>query len=233
MIPPAIIAIDGPSASGKSTTAAAVARAIGALHLDSGALYRALTRVALDGNLREPEAILAAAERRRLELRKEGGALVPFLDGKEAEARIRSPEVTALVSEVSAMPSVREWVNGLLREAVHGREAVVLDGRDIGTAVFPDAPVKIFLNATPEARARRRLLQRGGSGAANPEAAVREAAILADRDRRDRNREVAPLRMAPDALALDTTELSFEGQVQAILEVIGSRLPGLGSPDKL
>jgi len=228
-----IIAIDGPSASGKSTTAAAVARAIGALHLDSGALYRALTRVALDGNLREPEAILMAAERRRLELRQAGGALLPFLDGKETEPLIRSPEVTTLVSEVSAMPSVREWVNDQIRQAVYGSQPVVIDGRDIGTAVFPDAPVKIFLSATPEARARRRLLQRGGSPAATSEDIAQEAEILADRDRRDRNREVAPLRMAPGALALDTTDLSFEAQVQAILEGIRSRLPRLGSPDKL
>lgn len=217
-----VIAIDGPSASGKSSTALAVARRLGARHLDSGALYRGLTAVALELPLRVPAAILASAERRGLTLREEGGGVVPFLDGEPAEPVIRSAAVNAAVSEVSAMPEVRDWVNARLREAAGRAGLVVLDGRDIGTAVFPEAPVKVFLTATPEARARRRLAQRGGAVA---EADVpREAAILAERDWKDSHRPVAPLRQADDAVLLDTTYLSFEQQVAAITDLARQRL---------
>jgi len=208
---PRVIAIDGPAASGKSTTAAAVARELGALHLDSGALYRGLTAIALELPAREADAILGAAEARGLALRQAGEDVIPYLDGRAAEDRIRSREVTRHVSEVSALPAIREWVNARLREAVSQQALIVMDGRDIGTAVFPDAPVKVFLTATPEARARRRLLQRGERP--SPAQIASEAAALAERDRKDASRPVAPLRQAPDAVVLDTTSLSFEEQV--------------------
>ena len=228
-----VIAIDGPAASGKTTTAGAVARMLGLVHLDSGAVYRGLTAVALELADRSPAAIVRSAEARGLVLRQAGGGLVPFLDGRDAESRIRTPQVTALVSDVSALPEVRAWVNARLREAVESGEGrpVVLDGRDIGTAVFPDAPVKIFLTATPEARARRRLLQRGAP--AGPEEVAREAAVLAERDRRDSTRTVAPLRRAGDAVLLDTTTRSFEEQVGEIVRLVRSRLPHLRAADSL
>ena len=227
---PHVIAIDGPSASGKSTTAAAVARELGALHLDSGALYRALTALALELGHREGRgpgaaAVVGAAETRGLELREAGGSLLPFLGGKDAEPLLRTPQVNALVSEVSAWPPVREWVNARLREAAGATRLLVLDGRDIGTAVFPAAPLKVFLTATPEARARRRLLQRGGSPTAGEVA--HEAALLAERDRKDSARPVAPLRRADDAVLLDTSELDFAEQVGEIVRLARSRLPGL------
>jgi CMP/dCMP kinase len=218
---PSVIAIDGPSASGKSSTAAAVASAIGAIHLDSGALYRGLTAVALDLADRKPEPILRAATARGLELRQLEGELVPFLDGKVAEPVIRTPAVTALVSEVSAMPELREWVNQRLRAAVSGMRHVVLDGRDIGTAVFPEARVKVFLTATPEARARRRLLQRGE--VPDPKRVAEEAALLEARDRKDASRAVAPLRQAEDAIRVDTTGMPFEHQVEEIVRLIQAR----------
>jgi cytidylate kinase len=217
-----VVAIDGPSASGKSSTAGAVARLLGARHLDSGALYRGLTAVAGDLPSRTPDAILAAAERRGLALHEVAGELVPFLDGTPAEAVIRTPEVTALVSEVSALPAVRDWVNHRLREAARLAGLVVLDGRDIGTAVFPDAAVKLYLIATPEARARRRLVQRGDSP--SEEEVAREAAVLADRDRKDSTRAVAPLRQADDAILLDTTDMDFDQQVATIVGLARSRL---------
>ncbi len=222
---PFVIAIDGPSASGKSSTAAAVARAIGALHLDSGALYRAMTAVARDLPQRTGEAVVRVAEARDLELREVGGELVPFLDGRDAEPLLRTPEVTALVSEVSAMAVVRDWVNARLRAAVRTERPVVLDGRDIGTVVFPRAPVKIFLTATPEARARRRLLQRGQHP--EPGKMSREAARLSERDRLDSTRDVAPLAPAPDAVLLDTTQLGFDEQIGWIVRVVRERM-GLG-----
>lgn len=225
--PAAVIAIDGPSASGKSSTAAAVALAIGARYLDSGALYRALTAIAADLAVRSPEAILGAAARRGLVLREIAGAVVPFLDDAPAESLIRTPEVTALVSEVSALPAVRHWVNQRLREAAHHSGVLVLDGRDIGTAVFPDAAVKVFLTATPDARARRRLLQRGP---APTEAEVSgEAATLAQRDRKDSTREVAPLHQASDAVLIDTTALDFDQQVQRIVLLVRQRLQPPGN----
>jgi cytidylate kinase len=220
---PRVIAIDGPAASGKSTTAAAVARELGALHLDSGALYRGLTAIALELTQRDAGSILGAAEARGLALRQAGEEVIPYLDGRPAEDRIRGSEVTGLVSEISALPEVRAWVNSRLREAVSQRTLVVMDGRDIGTAVFPDAPVKVFLTATPEARARRRLLQRGERPTRAEVAA--EAAALAERDRKDASRPVAPLRQAPEATLLETTSLSFEEQVGEIVRLAHARLP--------
>ena len=231
MPPRLVIAIDGPAASGKSTTAAAVARALQVGHLDSGALYRGLTAVALDLADRSPDAIVRSAEARGLGVRETGGKLVAVLDGRAAEPRIRSAEVTALVSEVSAMPRLRQWVDARLREAAGSGRPLVLEGRDIGTAVFPDAPVKVFLTATAEARARRRLLQRGA--APSPADVAHEAALLAERDRRDSTRPVAPLRRAEDAVLLDTTGMSFEEQVSEIVRLVRARLPRLGEPDTL
>ncbi len=228
---PPVIAIDGPSASGKSSTAAAVARVIGAIHLDSGALYRGLTAVALGLADRSPRAIIRAAEQRGLELRQVAGELVPFLDGRDAEPRIRNPDVTDLVSEVSAQAPLRDWVNARLRKAVQGTRPVVMDGRDIGTAVFPDARVKVYLTASPETRARRRLIQRGVAPDHVRLAAA--AARLAERDRLDSCRTVAPLRQAQDAVLLDTTGMGFEEQVGEIAGLIRRRLPEVRFPDNI
>lgn len=220
---PRVVAIDGPAASGKSTTAAAVARELLATHLDSGALYRGLTAVALALPQRDALSILDAAESRGLSLLQVGDEIIPYLDGRPADDRIRSEEVTGLVSEVSALPEIRAWVNARLRQAAQSDRLLIMDGRDIGTAVFPDAPVKVFLTATPEARARRRLLQRGDRPTRGQIAA--EAARLAERDRKDASRAVAPLRRAEDAVALDTTGLSFEEQVGEIVRLVRTRLP--------
>jgi len=216
-----MIAIDGPAASGKSSTAAAVARHLGLLHVDSGSLYRALTWLALRDGLTEPEAICAAADSAGLALRRAGDALAIRAGDQEIEAEIRSSAVTGAVSWVAAMPRVREWVNRRLREAVEAEGGGVMDGRDIGTVVFPDAVLKVFLTATPAARARRRLLQDGREPAA--EAVAAEASQLAERDRLDAGREVAPLRQAPDALLLDTTTLDFATQVRQIVAWAGER----------
>jgi cytidylate kinase len=219
-----VLAIDGPAASGKSSTAEAVARALEAVHLDSGALYRALTVVALDAGTDDPAVILRRAGERGLGLVRQGRTFVPVLDGRSAEPRLRDPAVNARVSGVSAQPALRAWVNARLREAARaaGPAILVLDGRDIGTTVFPDAPLKIFLTATPEVRARRRLLQRGETP--SPERLAREAAELAERDRQDRVRAVAPLRQAPDAIVLDTSGLGFAEQVEFIVSLARERL---------
>lgn len=222
-----VIAIDGPAASGKSSTASAVAERLAFLHLDSGALYRGVTRVALDeaaalGAAAQPlgvvsaEQMLRAAEERGLSLFPDGHAFATYLDGEPAEARIRDAAVTAHVSAVSALPQVREWVNALLRSQVRLGRNVVVDGRDIGTVVFPEAALKVFLTATPEVRARRRLAQRG-SAAVDAAALARETALLAARDEADASRAIAPLRRPEDAIELDTGGLGFGEQVDRIV----------------
>lgn len=211
-----VIAIDGPSASGKSSTGSAVARELGWVHLDTGALYRGLTRVALDGgNLSDTRSILTGAEARGLGLSRVGKEVVVMLDGVAAEPMIRTPEVTGAVSEVSALPGVRDWANTRFRAAAEGGVHLVLDGRDIGTAVFPDAPLKIYLTASPSVRARRRLEQLAAEP--NPQALAETTARLTARDLADSTRTVAPLRRAPDAVELDTTALGFEEQVARIV----------------
>ena len=230
-----VIAIDGPAASGKSSTAALVARRLAWAHLDSGALYRAITLAALD-NLGETgkgkretwsaQQIVALAEDLPVRLVFVDDVFRPEVAGVDVAQAIRSERVTQRVSEIAAIPEVRHWVNVQQREAVqgHGR-GVVVDGRDIGTVVFPDAPLKVFLTASPEERARRRLAERGG-GARGEAEVRREGEVLAARDRADSTRAVAPLKAAADAVVLDTTRLSLEQQVQAVVALARERLPG-------
>ena len=224
-----VIAIDGPSASGKSSTARAVAEALGFAHLDSGSLYRGVTLVALRElerrgsreatplDVLDPETILRTAEDRGLMLQPDGVGFCPYLEGVPVDAEIRGREVTAHVSAISAVPVIREWINTRLRAMVRAGRDVVVDGRDIGTVVFPDADLKIFLTATPEARVGRRIVQRGLATEATH--LEDEAAALAARDRADSTREVAPLKAAADAVPLDTTEMAFPDQVSFIVEL--------------
>lgn len=232
-----VVAIDGPAASGKSSTARAVAEALRFAHLDSGSLYRGVTLVGIREVARRgrsgddpleivgAEAILRAAEDRGLMLQPDGAGFAAYLEGEPVDAEIRGAEVTARVSAVSAVPVVREWINSRLRAMVRAGRDVVVDGRDIGTVVFPDAELKIFLTASPEARAGRRLTQRGGAVDAGGVEA--ETAALAARDAADSTRAVAPLVAAPDAVPLDTTAMTFSDQVRFIVElarpIFGSR----------
>src|SRR5204862_2317149 len=239
-----VIAIDGPAASGKSSTAALVARRLGWAHLDSGSLYRAITLAVLD-NLGETagergkgkgktwgaQQIVALAEDLPVRLVLVDDAFRPEVAGVDVAQAIRSERVTERVSEIAAIPEVRHWVNVQQREAVQDQpRGVVVDGRDIGTVVLPDAPLKAFLTASPEERARRRLAERGegqgGRGGSGEAEVRREAEALAARDRADSTRAVAPLKAAADAVLLDTTRLSLEQQVQAVVALARTRLPG-------
>jgi CMP/dCMP kinase len=223
-----VIAIDGPSASGKSSTARAVAEALGFAHLDSGSLYRGVTLVALRETARQgrrgkrpapdltPETILRAAEDRGLMLQPDGAGFAAYLEGEPVEDDLRNAEVTSRVSAIAAIPVVREWVNSRLRAMVRAGQNVVVDGRDIGTVVFPEADLKIFLTASPEARAGRRISQRGIP--VHRERIDAEAAALAARDHADSTRTVAPLRPADDAIHLDTTAMGFPEQVRFIVD---------------
>ena len=222
-----IVAIDGPAASGKSTTARAVARELGFCHVDSGALYRAVTLVALE-RLGPPAtwegpAVVAAAQERGVSARPLPERLEVAIGGTPVGEGLRSEAVTRHVSLVAAMPPVRDFVNGLLRAAA-AAGGVVMEGRDIGTVVFPDAEVKIFLVADARERAKRRLIE---GGRALEAGAVRdEAAALLARDARDAGRAVAPLRPAPDAVRLDTTALSFAEQVRQVVALVREREAG-------
>ena len=216
-----IVAIDGPSASGKSSTAGEVARRLGLVHFDTGALYRALAWVALESGTEEPERILHAAARAGLALELTEGRMLVQAAGRDLEQQLRSPEVSAGASRVAGHPVLRDWVNERLRAGVVAAGGGVLDGRDIGTVVFPDARLKVFLTATPEVRALRRLRQRGD--AVDSSRLALEAAALADRDRRDAARAVAPLVQAPDAILLDSTSLSLGEQVERIVAMARER----------
>ena len=227
-----VIAIDGPAASGKSSTAGLVAERLGWAHLDSGALYRALTLAALD-NIGEGgrgtgewsgQRIVGLAERLPVRLVLVGTRFRPEVAGADVEVAIRGERVTRHVSALAAIADVRTWVNTQQRQAVQDcGGGVVVDGRDIGTVVFPEAPLKVFLTATPDERARRRLSQRGQK--MEGDLVRRESQELAARDAADSNRRIAPLKAAPDAVLLDTTTLTLEQQVTRVVELARGLFP--------
>lgn len=209
------IAIDGPAASGKSSTAKALARTLGFHHVDSGALYRAATaaRVRQGGDVEgwTEESVIEAA--RIVSLAPTETGFTPLLDGAPAEAEMRGDEVTSRVSVVAQMPGVRDWVNSLVRKAGEDFD-VVVDGRDIGTVVFPDASLKVFLDAAPGERARRRLLEKLGRDPAEYEVAEETGKIVL-RDEMDAAQSVR----SPQAVVIDTTHLDQGEQIVQIVEL--------------
>ena len=222
-----VVAIDGSAGSGKSTTAAAAAARLGFRHLDSGAIYRAVTLALLgSGNIGSEPGQVTRAQLSNLAIDVKWGAqgMAVRAGGRAiAEEALRSERVTAMVSQVAAVPAVRDHLLELQRTAARG-PGLVAEGRDMGTVVFPHAEVKVFLDAHPRERARRRLLQRG----IRPDAAEieAEAARLARRDRRDASRTVAPLLQAGDAVLLDTTDLDPAAQTNAIVRLAEAARPG-------
>ncbi len=211
--PPLIVAIDGPAASGKSSTAKWVARELGVRHVDSGSLYRAATAARLRRGgataTWTPQEVLAAAD--SVTLAPAETTFTPLVDGKLVEEELRSADVTAAVSLVARMGPVREWVNARVREAAASHD-VVVDGRDMGSVVFPEAQVKIFLIADPWERAKRRLLQRLGRLPNDDEIAAETDTLV----RRDASDE-AQTQRAPDAVLIDTTYLTQPEQVERIV----------------
>lgn len=220
-----IVAIDGPAGSGKSSTARAVARKLGFRHLDSGAFYRAITHAAIRRGIdvSEWEQLDAAAlNDLDVRVRADPSGFAFFVGDNPVTDELRSPEVNARVSRMAAVPAVRGWLMDQLRAAAHAGD-LVADGRDIGTVVFPNADLKVFLIARSETRARRRLAETGIDTPSEVE--VRnEVDRLGQRDRLDSERAVAPLRQAEDAVVLDTTDLTFEEQVERIVELVKHRM---------
>lgn len=218
MVRSRVVAIDGPAGSGKTSTAREVARRLDFIHLDSGALYRAITLAALDAELTPGHAMRVVALATQLPVRwvQAGDAFRTEVAGADVSDAIRARRVTESVSAYAAQPAIRDWVNDQLRAAAAAvLPGVVVEGRDIGTVVFPDAGLKVFLTASAETRAARRLAQEGQQG--DPGSVHRQSAALARRDEADAGREVAPLRAPPDAVVIDTTDLAFEEQVERVV----------------
>lgn len=221
-----VITLDGPAGSGKSSTARAVAKRLGFRHLDSGALYRALTFALLQEGVPEQtwEGLQSQAfDALGLRVEAEGTAVNIYCGDVLLTSELRGPEVTEFVSTVAGLAAVREWLLGVQRNlGTHGK--LVADGRDMGTVVFPKADIKIFLVAELEERARRRLIQDHGREP-TPEEIQETARRIEQRDQADQTRDHSPLRRPDDAIDLDTTTMSFEDQVGLILRRVKDLTP--------
>jgi CMP/dCMP kinase len=217
-----IIAIDGPAGAGKSTIASRLARKLGYVNLGSGAMYRALALRAIERDVSTDDeaALVNLAENLRIQLEPTIGGNRTLLDGRDVSARIRERDVTEAASRVSVHPKVREWMVAHQRAMGVGG-GVVMEGRDIGTKVFPDADLKIFLDADPVVREQRRMQQQKLQG----EVAASVAAELRERDRRDRTRATSPLVAASDAVVINSTSLTEDEVLEQVEKLIAERLP--------
>ncbi|WP_408635571.1 (d)CMP kinase [Nocardioides allogilvus] len=210
-----VVAIDGPSGSGKSSTSRGVAARLGLRYLDTGAMFRAMTwwMLSHDVDLGDPDAIAARAGEPLIESGTDPLDPTITVDGQDASVAIRSDEVNAAVSPVSAVPAVRARLLDLQREIIAAGEGIVVEGRDIGSVVAPDAPVKLYLSADPEARAMRRAAEAGGDVAATQES-------LLARDRIDSGRATAPLTMADGAVHIDTTPYTLDEVISQVVALV-------------
>jgi cytidylate kinase len=216
-----VLCIDGPAAAGKSTVARAAAQTLGFLYVDSGALYRIVTWLALRRGVatNQPEALAQFAATLAVESSVRDGAVVYRVEGEEPRDELRTPEVNQHVSPVSAVPAVRARVTHWLRE-LRALGPLIVEGRDIGSVVFPDSPARFYLDADPEERARRRHLEDLQKGFAKPNAVEAVKASLLNRDRIDSSRKAAPLTVAPGAKVINTTALTVDAVVAAILAAL-------------
>lgn len=222
MKPPLVIAIDGPAGAGKSTVAQKVAQRLGLHYVDSGATYRAAALCVLDQGVPVDDEPAVAERVARADIRftADGPHSTVLLNGEDVTARIRTPEVTLAAAKVSRLPAVRQKLIALQRTLARGL-GLVMEGRDIGTIVFPDAPLKIFLKADPGERARRRLEQEKGEGRS---ATLEQTAYeIGRRDQLDAERKISPLIPAPDAYEIDSTHLTADEVVDRIVELAVGR----------
>ena len=221
---PISIAIDGPSGAGKSTIARKTAEKFGFLYVDTGAIYRTVGLAAFRRGIasKDSASVVAMLPELHIELRHgDDGAQRMFLDGEDVSDAIRVPEISIYASDVSAIPEVRAYLMEMQRSFARTQN-VIMDGRDIGTVVLPNAQVKVFLTASPEVRAKRRMLELEQRGTPQPFEQI--LSDIRQRDFDDSHRAIAPLRKAEDAVELDTTELDFAQSEQALLEIIQKRI---------
>lgn len=216
-----IVAIDGPAGAGKSTIARHLARHFGLLNLETGAMYRAFALKALRADVALDDSAGLETLAAETEIRLESGEAENrvLLDGEDVTGLIRNQMVTDAASRVSVFPAIRAWMVRL-QQQLGAQGGVVMEGRDIGTVVFPHADVKIFLDAAPEVRGMRRFDQMGSAAEQQPDEVIRD---LRERDRRDRNRADSPLRAAEDAVLLDSTHMSLEEVVQAAEDIVAAQ----------
>jgi CMP/dCMP kinase len=221
-----IIAVDGPAGAGKSTIASRLARKLGYVNLESGAMYRALALKAIQWDLsfEDEAALVAMSHESHIELEPTIGGNRVLLDGKDVSSRIRERDVTEAASRVSVHPKVREWMVARQREMGTGG-GIVMEGRDIGTKVFPKADLKVFLDADPVERERRRLMQHPVHG----QSAETMAAELRERDRRDRTRANSPLVAAHDAVVIDSTHLSEDEVLARVDQLVQNALANVAA----
>lgn len=215
-----VIAIDGPSGAGKSSVSKIVGSKLGYLHVDSGALYRIMTWQCLENGVdtSNPEAVAEFAAKVEIECRPERGAIAYYVKGEAPGNRIRTPEINAHASPVATVREVRSRITAILRGmTAHGN--LVVEGRDITTAVFPDSPARFYLTASPEARALRRQKEEVEKGIANQSAEAVKASLLA-RDQIDSTRKYAPLRKADGAVEIDSTFLTLDQVVEAVMAAL-------------
>lgn len=217
------VAIDGPGGAGKSTSARAAAKELGYIYVDTGALYRAVGVNALRNNIdtKDKPAVAASLEGISVDLVFENGEQKVLLNGENVSVEIRTPPASMAASDVSAVPEVRAFLFGLQRD-IASRNNCIMDGRDIGTVVLPDAQVKIFLTASAEERAKRRYAELQAKGSTVSFQSVLDELI--ERDYNDSHREIAPLKPAEDSVILDTTGVSLEEQVQKIIDIIKEKV---------
>lgn len=218
------IAIDGPGGAGKSSLAKAVAKKLSILHVDTGAIYRTIGYAAFARGLNAKDESQIAPLLKTIHIDMafdEAGRQKMLLDGKDVSREIRLPEISMYASNVSALPCVRAYLLEMQR-GIARKRSVIMDGRDIGTVVLPDADLKIYLTASAEERARRRCLELSEHGTPEPyEAVLRE---INERDEQDMHRAIAPLREAADAIRLDTSALNFDESEKALLKLIQEKL---------
>lgn len=214
------VAIDGPAGAGKSTISRAAAKALGYIYVDTGALYRAVALHALRNGADSSEGVIPLLTDAVVQLKYEGGEQRVILNGEDVSALIRTPEVSMSASKVSAIPEVRVFLFDLQRKIAE-ENSVIMDGRDIGTVVLPNADVKIFLTASPEARAERRYKELSEKG--NPPPYEEVLSDIIQRDYNDSHRAAAPLKQADDAVLLDTSELNLEQSIQAVIDIINKK----------
>ncbi len=221
-----VIAIDGPSGSGKSTMARLLGQKLGFLHVDSGALYRIMTLAALHAGIdcNDEKAVAELSGKVKVEFVPRDGKVAYLFEGKEPGEAIRTAEINANVSPVSKVPEVRKVVTDWLR-SMRSIGDIVVEGRDIGSVVFPDSPARFYLNASAEARARRRHLEEVQKGISTQDEAAVKASLL-NRDKIDSSRKTAPLKVADGAIVIDSTDLTIDEVLAAILENLPAEYRG-------